>query len=121
MLEVGNFGFGEAGNDDDRSFIESRTHFGLWCVASQPLMLGLDVTDDARVDAVWPILSNAEAVVARRAGRSGSPRRRRCPELVGTVRVAAASRGVAAAQSTIRVAATPTGCPAPRRRVSPRP
>lgn len=58
MLEVGNFN--EANNT--LGFIESRTHFGAWVVVSAPLILGLDLTDKANVDAVWPIISNTEAI-----------------------------------------------------------
>ena len=67
MLEVGNFGYERNGAANDQAFVESRTHFGAWCVVSSPLMLGLDVTDAARLDAVWPILSNAEAIAVNQA------------------------------------------------------
>mmetsp|Transcript_11182 Transcript_11182/g.33380 ORF Transcript_11182/g.33380 Transcript_11182/m.33380 type:complete len:439 (+) Transcript_11182:269-1585(+) len=66
MLEVGNFGYAR-GAANDQPFVESRTHFGAWCVVSSPLMLGLDVTDADRLDAVWPILSNAEAIAVNQA------------------------------------------------------
>ena len=42
--------------------VESATHFALWCVLSQPLTLSLDLTDAAIVDAMWPIIANAEAI-----------------------------------------------------------
>ena len=51
MLEVGNF-------VGPTAFNESRSHFGAWAVVSAPLILGLNVSDKARLDAVWPILSN---------------------------------------------------------------
>jgi hypothetical protein len=70
---------------------ETRTHFGLWCVMSAPLILGFNVNDDAAVrdvlcgaarrltgrggvlrthfhafllqmDAVWPVIANKEAL-----------------------------------------------------------
>ena len=44
------------------AFNESRSHFGAWAVVSAPLILGLNVSDKARLDAVWPILSNKEAI-----------------------------------------------------------
>ena len=55
MLEVGNF-LGPT------AFNESRSHFGAWAVVSAPLILGLNVSDKARLDAVWPILSNKDAI-----------------------------------------------------------
>ena len=80
MLEVGNFGW-TADEADEASvasnslaFRESRTHFGAWAVVSSPLVLGLDVTDDARVTAVWPILSNAEVIAVNQAW-AGDPGR----------------------------------------------
>ena len=36
--------------------------FGMWCIVSAPLVLSFDVTVGEVVDAVWPILSNSEAV-----------------------------------------------------------
>ena len=55
MLEVGNF-------QGPTAFNESRSHFGAWAVVSAPLILGLDITDKARLDAVWPILSNKDVI-----------------------------------------------------------
>jgi alpha-galactosidase len=55
MLEVGNF-------DGPLAFVESRTHFGAWCVVSSPLLLSTALADDATLDAIWPIVSNREAV-----------------------------------------------------------
>lgn len=52
MLEVGNM----------PSFVEDRTHFGMWIVTSSPLILGLDLTDDSRVDRIWEVISNTEAI-----------------------------------------------------------
>jgi hypothetical protein len=40
MMEVGNL----AGPN---AFNESRTHFGLWCINSSPLVIGMDITNDA--------------------------------------------------------------------------
>jgi alpha-galactosidase len=57
MLEVGNFP-----GDAATGFIESRTHFGAWCIVSSPLVLGLDLTDSAKVDSVWDIIANTEAI-----------------------------------------------------------
>ena len=46
---------------------EARAHFGAWCIVSSPLVLGLDVRDDAVMDAVWPIISNTEAIAINQA------------------------------------------------------
>ena len=56
MLEVGNFPAGPL------AFVESRTHFGAWCVVSSPLYLSTSLMDSAELDAIWPIISNREAI-----------------------------------------------------------
>lgn len=63
MLEVGNFN--EA--NSTLGFIESRSHFGGWCIVSAPLIIGMDVTDKAKLDGVWPILNNMEAIAVNQA------------------------------------------------------
>ena len=60
MMEVGNF-------KGPLALTESKTHFGGWCVISAPLVIGMDVTDKAAVDAVWPILSNKAAIAVNQA------------------------------------------------------
>lgn len=56
------------------TFPEARAHFGAWAIVSSPLVLGLDVRDDAVMDAVWPIISNKEAIAVNQAyaGSSGT-------------------------------------------------
>lgn len=56
------------------TFAEARAHFGAWCVVSSPLVLGLDVRDDAVMNANWPIISNTEAIAINQvwAGASGT-------------------------------------------------
>jgi len=53
---------------------EARAHYASLAVLSSPLVLGLDVRDDAAVDAVWDIISNTEllAVSAAWAGAAGT-------------------------------------------------
>ena len=54
MLMVGNL------ND----FTTERTHFGLWCIVSSPLVLSFDVANETTVNRVWPVenpLSNQES------------------------------------------------------------
>jgi len=62
MLEVGNMQ-----PLTPQGFIESRTHFGAWCVVSSPLVLGMDITNKTLLDAVWPILSNKVAIGVNQA------------------------------------------------------
>lgn len=56
---------------------ESASHFAAWAVVSSPLVLGFDLTNGSRMEAAWPVISNARAVeVSRswegqRAGPSG--------------------------------------------------
>ena len=47
--------------------VEARTHFAAWCLVSAPLVLGNDLTDGATMDAVWPIVSNREALAVNEA------------------------------------------------------
>jgi alpha-galactosidase len=56
------------------SYVEARTNFGAWCIVSSPLILGLNVTDEPTIDAVWDIVSNTEAIAVNQeyAGFSGS-------------------------------------------------
>eukprot|EP00041_Stephanoeca_diplocostata_P006061 m.74141 g.74141 ORF g.74141 m.74141 type:complete len:451 (+) comp16151_c0_seq1:146-1498(+) len=67
MLEVGVTAQGQL------SFVESRTHFGAWCIVSSPLVLSLDFRDTHMVDATWPIISNEVAIGVNQAyvGSSG--------------------------------------------------
>jgi len=71
MLEVGNFGWdaskglGHASNA--LATVESRSHFGAWCIVSSPLILGLDVTDADRMESVWDVISNREAIAVNQA------------------------------------------------------
>ena len=60
------------------SFNESRTHWGAWIIVSAPLILGMSVSDTAKLDAMWPLLSNTEVSVA-------------CAPLTSTAAMAAAS------------------------------
>ena len=91
MLEVGNFGwaserdalaiFGSSSEAvarvraaNDLAVTESRTHFGAWCIVSSPLTIGMDVTNKEKLDSVWDILTNKEAIEVNQAW-SGSPGR----------------------------------------------
>ena len=49
----------EVGRIDGGNFAWSRAHFGAWCVVSAPLILGLDLTDNATLASIMPYISNA--------------------------------------------------------------
>jgi len=53
MLEVGNGAL---------THTESRSHFGAWCIVSSPLILGFDLTNSQKMDSVWDIITNTEAI-----------------------------------------------------------
>jgi hypothetical protein len=42
--------------------VESRTHFGAWCIVSSPLTLGMDLSNETTMASVWPYVSNVEAL-----------------------------------------------------------
>ena len=50
MMEVGRITGG--------SFAWSRAQFGAWCVVSAPLILGLDLTDNATLASIIPFITN---------------------------------------------------------------
>ena len=52
MLEVGNLD----------SFEEDRSHFGAWCIASAPLILGHDLANEDTNSKIWPIITNKAAI-----------------------------------------------------------
>ena len=75
MLEVG-CQHGPGGpQDPGLTHAETRTHFGAWAIVSSPLVLSHDVTNSKVMDAVWPLISNKEAIAINQAwaGHSGSP------------------------------------------------
>ena len=65
MLEVGNLA----------NATEDRSHFGAWAIVSSPLILSFDLTDSARMDRAWPIISNRR-VLAVNQHFVGDPGRR---------------------------------------------
>ena len=74
MLEVG-CQHGPGGpSDPGLSYTEARTHFNAWCIVSSPLILSHDMTNDTVSDAVWPIITNTEALAVSKAwaGMSGT-------------------------------------------------
>ena len=65
MLEVGNLA----------NATESRSHFSLWAVMSSPLILSFRLTDAARMDEAWPIITNRRVLAVNQAW-AGHPGRR---------------------------------------------
>jgi len=65
MLEVGNLA----------NATEDRSHFGAWAIMSSPLILSFNMNDTARMDRVWPIITNT-AVIGVNQRWVGSPGRR---------------------------------------------
>eukprot|EP00937_MAST-01D_sp_MAST-1D-sp2_P000519 g519.t1 len=63
MLQVGNMA----------SLAHDRAHFGTWVIMSAPLYLSFDLTDAARTDRVWPLITNREAIAVNQnwAGHPG--------------------------------------------------
>ena len=53
------------------NFVEARTHMGAWCIVSAPLVLGMDLTDEAELARVWPIISNEAAIAVNQAYYDG--------------------------------------------------
>jgi len=66
MLEVGVTNSQRAGLRT-LTFTEARTHFGAWCIVSSPLILGMDLRDTTKLNEVWPIISNTEAIAVNQA------------------------------------------------------
>jgi alpha-galactosidase len=52
---------------------ESRSHFGAWCVVSSPLILGFDLTNTNKMNQVWDVITNTEAIAVSQtwAGHPG--------------------------------------------------
>ena len=52
----------EVGRMPEHGAAESRSHFAAWAIISAPLVLGFDLTNEERLRAAWPIISNAEVI-----------------------------------------------------------
>jgi hypothetical protein len=65
MLEVGNLA----------NATEDRSHFGAWAIMSSPLILSFNLSDQGRMDRVWPIVSN-RAIIRVNQRWAGDPGRR---------------------------------------------
>ncbi|KAJ1449428.1 glycoside hydrolase superfamily [Pelagophyceae sp. CCMP2097] len=74
MLEVGCSHGPHGDADSGLSPAEARTHFGAWAIVSSPLTLSHDVWNETVMDAIWPVISNREAIAVNQAyvGHSGA-------------------------------------------------
>ena len=57
MHEIGTY----QGADPLRSD-EENTHWGLWCIVSSPLILGLDMSISETMDRIWPTITASSAL-----------------------------------------------------------
>ena len=67
MLEVGVSVMPTRGGLNFLTLVEARTHFAAWCIVSSPLILSHDLTNHSTMDAVWPIITNREALAVNDA------------------------------------------------------
>ena len=58
----------QVGRMPEHNDAESRSHFSAWAVVSAPLVLGFDLSDEAKVAAAWPVISNREAIAISQPG-----------------------------------------------------
>lgn len=75
MLEVGVFADPVHPSAGGLTLTEMKSHFNAWCVVSSPLILSHDTNNGTVSDAIWPIISNTEAIAVNQAwnGFSGGP------------------------------------------------
>lgn len=52
---------------------ENRAHFSMWTILSSPLILSLNFSDTPVVDAVWPIITNTDAIGVNQAWEGSAP------------------------------------------------
>ena len=62
--EIGNFCRPSHGKCTTEQINAERTHWGLWCIVSSPLILGFDMNDTTTMDRIWPTITNTEALVS---------------------------------------------------------
>jgi len=62
MSEIGNFNGADPLRTD-----EERTHWGLWCIMSSPLILGLDMSQSDTMDRIWSTITNKDALAINNA------------------------------------------------------
>ena len=60
--------------DGSMTYNENAVHFGGWCIVSSPMILAFNLSDPARRDLVWSIITNKEAIQVNQAwaGHPGS-------------------------------------------------
>ena len=63
----------EVGRMPEHNAAESRSHFSAWAIVSAPLVLGFDLSDDTKLDAAWPVISNKEVIAVSQTWVKGVP------------------------------------------------
>eukprot|EP00756_Hemistasia_phaeocysticola_P048504 Hpha_TRINITY_DN22926_c0_g1::TRINITY_DN22926_c0_g1_i1::g.154059::m.154059/K07407/E3.2.1.22B, galA, rafA; alpha-galactosidase len=85
MMQIGNFCSDPPG-ENPRCEAEERSHMGLWCMMSSPLILGFNMSDTHRMDRVWSTITNREAIAVDHAW-AGSPGRLHKTLMNGTIEI----------------------------------
>lgn len=52
----------EVGRMPEHNAAESRSHFSAWAMVSAPLILGFDLSNETKLAAAWPVISNKEVL-----------------------------------------------------------
>ena len=63
----------EVGRMVEHNAAESRSHFAAWAMISAPLVLGFDLSDEARMAEAWPVISNKEVIEISQTWVKGAP------------------------------------------------
>lgn len=62
----------EVGRMPEHNAAESRSHFAAWALVSAPLTLGFDLSDDAKLQLAWPIISNRDVIAISQTWVNGA-------------------------------------------------
>ena len=62
----------EVGRMPEHNDAESRSHFAAWAIVSAPLVLGFDLSDETKMAAAWPIISNEEVIAISQTWVAGA-------------------------------------------------
>lgn len=63
----------EVGRMPEHNPAESRSHFAAWAIVSAPLVLGFDLSDEAKLTLAWPTISNREVIEISQTWVHGMP------------------------------------------------
>ena len=62
----------EVGRMPEHNAAESRSHLAAWAMVSAPLALGFDLSDETKMAAAWPIISNEEVLAISQTWIAGA-------------------------------------------------